>query len=92
MRRLVLAFVVVLLSVSGARAYDERDYCLDVAVADRLACTAEKLRLRSDCLDYRAFDRWAGFDTADEDYASCVQDALDDWQWCRGQIDSCQEE
>lgn len=73
-------------------AYDDHDYCLDVATADRLDCTADKLAGKAECANTRAFDKWIDNVYAEADYLDCTAYTLEQFQACRGAVDRCLEE
>ena len=61
MRSLLLA-LVLLLGTKNALAYDDYDYCVDIATADRIDCNAQYLDTKSLCASDKAFDLWIGLD------------------------------
>ena len=93
-----LLLIIVLAGVLGvadrgvAWSFSEHDYCIENRVGERLDCLAAFYAYRATCISQRAFDRWIEHERADEDYALCSQDALDDRAWCRQHLDVCEEE
>jgi hypothetical protein len=102
---IVVVLCAVLLGGSvAATAYDDHDYCMDIAASERVDCRALYLDAVSVCLSDRAFDLWTGFYAddpeltqrlhaiAESDFLICKADALAERRDCIANVDTCLEE
>lgn len=93
--RAALGLVIVLCAAIGvagtAVAYDDHDYCLGEARAERTDCRGLYWSDVATCLDAYNLARWIEDDQADADLLDCKATALDNKAFCWSLIDTCEE-
>lgn len=97
MHRLIQFAVVLcaLLATSAlALAYDDRDYCLGEARADRVACRGQYLNAVADCISYDNLLRYIDAEPAyiSAEMIGCKADALIERTDCFASVDTCLED
>ena len=65
--------------------------CALYALSEMSLCRSQYYDAKSDCQYYYAFDKEAGFQDADADYAVCASDAKADYSKCRGDVVRCDD-